>query len=252
MNANHPLSRLTAAESTLIASIDAATSSLNAVGTSSLDSALERLHVAAHAATARLTAAGAIVASLAGDVLENVLGVAMGIAEAMGRESMPPETGITVSEPAQVQPAIGYTFVEPTVEPAIIHEPPSPDVLAKLPFLFAGQRPPEVEPEPAPRRTGFPMVDAFLDVARETEAITAKEVSPTDTPRERYPAAPAFTPDGPTLFDEAGNAADPTEVLAKPHAVPYAPGVPLAASGSNGDGGAIHAVASPQRKRKGR
>jgi hypothetical protein len=72
------------------------------------------------------------------------------------------------------------------------------------------------------------------------------------TPSEKYPAAPASSPDGPTLFDEAGNASDPIEVLALPNAVPYAPGVPLAASGSNGDAGVTHAVASPQRKRKGR
>jgi len=70
VNATHPLAKLTNAEAALLASIDAATARLEAVGTSSLDAALERLRSAAHAASARLAEAGLTVASLAGDVLE--------------------------------------------------------------------------------------------------------------------------------------------------------------------------------------
>jgi hypothetical protein len=212
-NATHPLAKLASAEATLISTIDAATARLNTVGTSSLDAALERLRSAAHAASARLQDAGAIVASIAGDVLEHLLGVSAGIESAMGR-------GDAI---APVESAIGYTIEERAM--------------------------PEVEP--APRRTGFPIADAFLDIAREAEAETPAEPQ---TPREKYPAAPAaFSPDGPTLFDDAGNhTVDPTEVLLGAKAVPYAPGVPVARPGANGDAGAGHAGAAPQRRRKGR
>jgi hypothetical protein len=242
VNATHPLSKLTAAELTLIASIDAATARPEAVGTASLDAALERLRNAAHAATARLQDAGAIVAALAGDVLESVLGEAMGIEASIG----------IPADAAQVQPAIGYTYTGPTDDPAILHELPSSDVLARLPFLFAGQRPPE--PEPVPRRTGFGIVDEFFDIAAEAEAEPASQPQPAEpqTPREKYPAAPAFTPDGPTLFDAAGNADDPTAVLLGDKAVPYVASAPPSRSGTNGDAGAGHAVASPTNKRRGR
>ena len=69
---------------------------------------------------------------------------------------------------AQVEPAVGYAYEEP----AVLQHLPPPEVLARLPSLFAGQQPPA--PEPAPRRTGFPIVDDFLDIARDAEAEVSR------------------------------------------------------------------------------
>jgi hypothetical protein len=219
MNANvstpqHPLARLSAAEATLVASIDAAAARLDAVGTSSVESALDRLRASAHAATARLADAGAVVASLVSDVMESILGAAAAIHAAMER-------------PVETAPAAafaGYATPEPTVEP-----------------------------EPAPRRTGFAVIDALLEVAAEAEgeAVAGDAGESPATASHAAPAAPAlFAPDGPTLFDRDGNPeADPTEVLVGPVAVPYGP---AAFAGRVPDDEVGYPVKSPQRRRKGR
>ena len=209
MNAIHPLAKLSAAEASLVASMEAAAARLDAVGTSAVESAIERLRASAHAASVRLQDAGSLVASIAQDVLQYVLGEAMGIQNAIRADAVPASVG-----PHRVEPVNGYTYTEPTQEPDILNHLPAPEVLARLPFLFAGQRPPEPEPTPEvkpERRTGLALVDAFRGIAREAEAET----------KDPVPDA-AFTPDGPTLFDRHGNPEDdPTLVLVKPHAVPY-------------------------------
>lgn len=155
MNATtHPLSQLTAAEAALVASIDAATARLDAVGTSALDAALERLRVAAGAAASRLAGAGAAVAAIAGGVLDAVMGEAKGIEAAVGRElgnlaetaklptaevepaaadavpPVSPETPGTLPEPA---PA----FVAGHVEPVGGESPTAPaEDVAAGPTLF--------------------------------------------------------------------------------------------------------------------
>ena len=221
MNASiHPLAKLSAAEASLVASIDAAAARLDAVSTSAVESAIERLRASAHAASVRLSEAGSLVASIAGDVLGYVLGEATAVQNAIRADAVP-ETGIPVSEHvAQVEPVNGYVYTEPTQEPATLHRLPAPEVLARLPFLFAGQRPPEPEPTPEvepERRTGLPLVDAFLGIVREAET-ESKGVDDTDT----IPSDAAFSPDGPTLFDRHGNPDDdPTAVLVKSHAVAY-------------------------------
>jgi hypothetical protein len=96
-------------------------------------------------------------------------------------------------------------------------------------------------------------VDALLTIAAEAVERVGDPVRAA-APIEKYPAAPAlFSPDGPTLFDQYGNAeADPTEVLVGPVAVPYAPAASLARPGADGGAQPAHPVASPQRKRRGR
>src|SRR4051812_7309721 len=104
MNATHPLARLAAAESQLISTIDNATARLDAVGTSALDSALNRLRDAAHAAASRLSNAGSVVAAIAGDLVERVLGEAVGITNALAGEEQ--QVGPAAGEPSapQVEP----------------------------------------------------------------------------------------------------------------------------------------------------
>ncbi len=221
MNANHPLTKLSAAEASLISSIDAAAARLDAVGTSAVESAIDRRRASAHAAGVRLRDAGSLVASIAGDVLGYVLGEATGIQNAIRADAVPASV-----EPHRVEPVNGYVYTEPTDDPDILHTLPAPEVLARLPFLFAGQRPADPEPTPEPKRTGLPLVDEFLSIAREAEVETKGPVPEVerDTPIEKYPAAPdpAFTTDGPTLVDRHGNPDDdPTAVLVKSHAVPY-------------------------------
>lgn len=88
MNANaiHPLAKLSAAEQSLISSIDAAAARLDALGTSAVESALDRLRNAAHAAACRMADAGSLVASIAGDVLACALGEAMAVGMAMNAD----------------------------------------------------------------------------------------------------------------------------------------------------------------------
>jgi hypothetical protein len=154
----HPLAKLSAAEATLVASIDAAASRLESLGTSAVESAIERLRHAAHAASIRLQDAGSIVASIAGDVLEHVLGEAMVLGRAMNADEVNPVIGIATTEtaipttepatPAPVEPKNGYVHNGPVNDPDILHHLPEPEVLAKLPFLFAGQSPQNQKPLP--------------------------------------------------------------------------------------------------------
>jgi hypothetical protein len=225
MNATHPLAQLSAAEAALISSIHAAAARFDAIGTSSLESALARLRDAAHAASARLADAGAAVASAVSDVLESVLCEAMGIRTALAGDEREPEPAAAFA---------GYTHCgEPEGTVAGV-SPDTPATPAPAPTS-----------SPEPRRTGFAVVDALLEVAAEAEA----EGRADPAPRAKCPAVPAlFTPDGPTLFDQYGNAeADPTDVLVGPKAVEYSP--PPATAG---DDAPVYPVASPRRKKKGR
>jgi hypothetical protein len=231
MNANatqHPLAKLASAESALIASIESAAAKLDAVGTSALDAALSRLRDAAHAAAARLGSAGDAVAHVVNDVLEGMLAQAGRIEAAMSGG------GASIGIPMDAAPTFqGYAHQE-QVEAATVATDEISSVATPVPAPSSS--PDGIEdiatPEPAhePRRTGLALVDDFLDVARDAEA-------------------PAFSPDGPTLFDDAGDhESDPTEVLVGPNAVEYKTQRP----GPDADESPVFPVASPRRKKKGR
>jgi hypothetical protein len=227
-NATHPLAKLTAAEAALIASIESAAAKLDAVGTSALDAALSRLRDAAHAAAARLGSAGDAVAHVVDEVLGGMLAQAGRI-----------EDAIDHAEPAE--PAVGYTFAEPAgqVEPEAPVASSSPD-----------GRDDAAAPEPVNTLIPNEGIDAKgvrpPDTLDSVEGADEKGVCLSDTLRDEQPA---FTPDGPTLFDDAGNHAfDPTEVLVGPNAVEYQVQRP----GPNADESPVFPVTSPRRKKKGR
>lgn len=72
----HPIHRLEAAESALVASLDAATARLDAVGTTRLDAAMARFQASAVAAQERLARAGMSVQTDAADLLSSILAFA--------------------------------------------------------------------------------------------------------------------------------------------------------------------------------
>jgi hypothetical protein len=109
-------------------------------------------------------------------------------AEAGRIEAALAEEGASIGIPTDAAPAFeGYSHQEqveaPTVSGATDDAPDTP-VPSSSPDGIEDIATPE--PAPEPRRTGLALVDDFLDAARDAEV-------------------PAFTPDGPTLFDDAGN-----------------------------------------------
>ncbi len=83
MSSTHPLGHLRAAETQLVAQIDAAAASIDTVGTHELDDALARLHASTLAAASRLDRAASIVRAMAGDALAASAAVAREIREAI-------------------------------------------------------------------------------------------------------------------------------------------------------------------------
>ena len=108
--------------------------------------------------------------------------------------------------------------------------------------------------EPAVEPTGYTF-DEPAQVADAAPATSPDGRAVEHAPIEKYPAeTPAFSPDGPTLFDQAGNPEpddDPTLVLVQDKAVSYVFGVPLPASGTSEDAGPVYPVKSPLKKRRG-
>jgi hypothetical protein len=244
MNANapqHPLSKLSAAESALIASIESAAAKLDAVGTSALDAALSRLRDAAHAAARRLSHAGESVASIAGDVLACAFAEAGRIEDALSGDG---ETGIPVST------FQGYAHRDET-EGTVAGVPSgTPATPVLLPSSSPDGREDAAAPEPVNTLIPNEGIDAKgvrpPDTLDRIDGADERGVVQTDTLHEERGA---FTPDGPSLFDDAGNEApDPTEVLVGPNAVEYQARRPV----PDADDAPVFPVASPRRKKKGR
>lgn len=100
-----PLAALAAAEANMIRQVDAATARLDALGTSTLEAALDRYRAAAQGASDRIARAANCLTGVASEVLWTLDSLAAGIAQALTIDAAEPTPAVEVAPAALPAPA---------------------------------------------------------------------------------------------------------------------------------------------------